>query len=190
MYWPEWAEEKIRDMLTQGGVDPDSEYVVVHPTSRWMFKTWRAEANAEVIDYLSRQKGLPVVLTSAPVPEELNYIQDVLGRTRTRPLDLSGRLSLAELAAVIAGGRLFFGVDSLPMHMAAAVGTQAVALFGPSGENMWGPWGQGHRVVAKKWDCRPCGQAGCYNTKASRCLIELEVEEVIKGLEAALGEGR
>ncbi|MEW5725420.1 MAG: putative lipopolysaccharide heptosyltransferase III [Thermodesulfobacteriota bacterium] len=189
LHWPAEAQERVRERLAAGGRDPDGPYAVVHPSSRWMFKTWRPEGNAEVIDFLSREKGLPVVVTSAPEEKELAFVRDVLARTTSPPLDLSGCLSLAELAALIGGARVFFGVDSLPMHMAAAAGTKVVALFGPSGEHMWGPWGRGHRVVAKDWDCRPCGRDGCQGSKVSRCLVEIETPEVTAALEAVL-EGR
>ena len=89
------------------------------------------------------------------------------------PLDLAGHLSLKELGALIAKARLFFGMDSAPMHLAAAVNTPAVALFGPSGVFNWGPWGEGHLVIKQDWDCLPCGQDGCEGSKISRCLVEL-----------------
>ena len=130
-----------------------------------------------------------MAVTSAPVDKETDFVREVLKAAKTKPLDLSGRLSLPELAALIAGAKIFFGVDSLPMHMAAAVGTPAVALFGPSGEHMWGPWGPGHKVVAKDWDCRPCGRDGCGGSKVSRCLVEIETDEVTEALDAVL-EGR
>ncbi|MBF0510545.1 MAG: glycosyltransferase family 9 protein, partial [Deltaproteobacteria bacterium] len=81
---------------------------------------------------------------------------------------------------------LFFGVDTVAMHLAAAVGTPVVALFGPSGEFNWGPWGEGHRVIKKDWDCRPCGRDGCQGSKKSRCLEELTVAEVIPVLDEYL----
>ena len=61
-------------------------------------------------------------------------------RRRARPLNLAGKLTLKELGALTARARLFIGVDSMPMHLAAAMGTPTVALFGPSGEAEWGPW--------------------------------------------------
>ena len=181
LHWPPEAEATVAGLLNQYGLEP-GKYAVVHPTSRWMFKAWRVEANAAVIDWLSDTADLPVVMTSAPDPGELDYCRRVLELVNTPVLDLTGSLRLPELAALLAGARVFFGVDSLPMHMAAAVGTNAVALFGPSGEHMWGPWGHGHRVVAQDWDCRPCGKAGCDNSGVSRCLEETKVEEAVAAL--------
>jgi heptosyltransferase III len=74
------------------------------------------------------------------------------------------------------------------MHIAAALKIPTVALFGPSGEHMWGPWGEGHLVIKKEWPCRPCGQDGCNGTKVSRCLQEITPEEVIIAVDRFLGE--
>ncbi len=187
LFWPNEAGERVRDLLRAGGLDDGRAYAVVHPSSRWMFKAWRPEGNAEVADFLFEKLGLPVVLTAAPEPKELDFVRRVRAAMKTEPLDLSGRLALPELGAVIAGARVFFGVDSLPMHMAAAVGTPSVVLFGPSGEHMWGPWGEGHQVLTKDFDCRPCGRDGCQGTKISRCLTEIGADEVYPLLERAVG---
>jgi heptosyltransferase-3 len=102
-------------------------------------------------------------------------------------LDLSGQLSLKELAALTARARLFVGVDSAPMHIAAAMGTPVVAIFGPSGDCEWGPWGEGHRVVASNTHpCRPCGMAGCNDSKVSDCLTTLPVPQVLSACEELL----
>jgi heptosyltransferase-3 len=64
------------------------------------------------------------------------------------------------------------------MHLAAAMGTPSVALFGPSGEHEWRPWRVAHRVVTSNHACRPCGNDGCGGGKISECLTTLGVEEV------------
>jgi heptosyltransferase-3 len=73
------------------------------------------------------------------------------------------------------------------MHMAAAMGTPVVAIFGPSGDREWGPWGEGHRVVASTtYPCRPCGMAGCNDSKVSDCLTTLPVAAVLSACEELL----
>ena len=71
----------------------------------------------------------------------------LLSSTKAKPINLAGQLSLKELGALTAQARLFIGVDSMPMHLAAAMGTPTVALFGPSRENEWGPWNVEQRVL-------------------------------------------
>jgi lipopolysaccharide heptosyltransferase III len=86
---------------------------------------------------------------------------------------------LRELAALTGEARAFVGVDSAPMHIAAAMGTPCVALFGPSGDIEWGPWGVAHRIIAStEHPCRPCGIDGCGGGKVSECLTTLPVERV------------
>ena len=85
-----------------------------------------------------------------------------------------------ELGRIIQQAALFFGIDSAPMHMSVAVGTPALALFGPSGEHMWGPLGDEHQVFALPMPCRPCGQDGCNGSKVSRCLMEIDPEVICR----------
>jgi heptosyltransferase-3 len=153
---------------------PDS-FVHMHPSSRWHFKCWPAARNAELADRLAAE-GYPVVLTSAP--DETPFIDEILGRTASKPLNLAGQLTLKELGALTARARLFIGVDSMPMHLAAAMGTPTVALFGPSSEEEWAPWKVEHRLVTSTHSCRPCRVDGCGGGKVSECLTLLPVDAV------------
>jgi len=101
-------------------------------------------------------------------------------------IDLVGRTSLTELAAVVERAVLFLGVDSAPMHMAAALGVPVIALFGPSGERSWGPWGDGHVVLSSPFLCRPCGQDGCLGSKRSDCLEAISPQAVLEAADAVL----
>lgn len=154
--------------------------VHIHPTSDWLFKCWRDEAVAKLIDYLQQERHVRVVITSGPARKELDKVASILKLTKTQPINLAGQISLKQLAAVSHRSKLFIGMDTAPMHIAAATGTPVIALFGPSGEHMWGPWGKGHTVIAKDWECRPCGKDGCQGSKRSKCLEEITFEEVKK----------
>lgn len=185
------AEAAVAGMLAQHGLAVGG-FIHVHPASRWAFKCWPAERVAALCDDLA-QRGWPIVLTSAPDPAEMALVAAVAaarardGAARAPTVDLAGRLSLKELAALTSRARLFVGVDSAPMHMAAAMDTPVVAIFGPSGDREWGPWGPGHRVVASTThDCRPCGRAGCDDSKVSECLTTLPVAQVLAACEELL----
>ncbi len=166
----------------------EREYVHMHPASRWSFKCWPAERNAELIDRISARHR--VVLTAAPDAEELAFVDEIVQRTKSRPVNLAGKLSVKELGALTARARLFVGVDSMPMHLAAAMSTPTVALFGPSGEDEWGPWRVPHRIVTTKFTCRPCGNDGCGGGKVSECLTTLPVADVQTAVEQLLAAGR
>ncbi len=163
------AESRIHELVDE------TPFVHMHPASRWRFKCWPAEHNAELIDRLAVD-GYRVVLTSAP--DEVGFIEEIVQKAKAQTLNLAGKLSIKELGALTARARLFIGVDSMPMHLAAAMGTPTVALFGPSGEHEWGPWNVERRVVTTTHSCRPCGFDGCGGGKLSECLAFLPVDAV------------
>jgi heptosyltransferase-3 len=168
------AEAKVDALLARHGLAARG-FLHVHPTSRWLFKAWTDERNAELLQRLAND-GHRLVLTGAPNAREQAIVKRILERAQAPVVDLSGQLSLREMGALASRARLFFGVDSAPMHIAAAVGTPVVALFGPSGEREWGPWRVAHRVVTSDHSCRPCGNDGCGGSKVSECLTELPVD--------------
>ena len=179
------AEQQVERLLGQAQLARGS-FIHIHPGSRWLFKCWPAEKVAALIDLLVAE-GLPIVLTGAPDERETALIAAIKARTGAPVHDFSGRLSLRELAALTAWARLFVGVDSAPMHIAAAMGTPTVALFGPSGDQEWGPWQVAHRIVASNHTCRPCGQDGCGGSKVSDCLTTLPVKQVFNAAMDLLG---
>ncbi len=176
----------VRALLAEAGLAPGG-YIHVHPTSRWMFKAWSAEKMAAVIDTLTAA-GEQVVLSASPSADEMAMIHAINARLQRPVLDLSGKLTLKQLGALIADAKLWFGLDSAPMHMAAALGTPTVAIFGPTGECKWRPWHVPHRIVAApEYLCRPCFRAGCGDGLVSDCLESLPVEAALRAIRE-LGE--
>lgn len=188
-FWDEAVETRVIQYLKGLGLSP-REFVVLHPGAGWGFKCWTPTGYARIVEYLHDSWQLPVILTASRAPLEQQLIHQVLNACRVTPINLAGQLSLKELGALIAKARLFFGVDSAPMHLAAAVHTPAVALFGPTGAYNWRPWGEGHLVIQKNYDCIPCGKDGCQGSKISRCLTELTPEEVVAQMERQWGKGK
>ena len=170
------AMARVDTLLASHGLATGG-YIQFHPTSRWLFKAWTEEANAELIRRLARD-GHRVVITGAPDAREKSIVGRIVAQAAVPVTDLCGQLTLREMGALAARARLFFGVDSAPMHIAAAMGTPVVALFGPSNEHEWGPWKVPHRLVTSAHPCRPCGNDGCGGGKVSECLTRLPVERV------------
>jgi heptosyltransferase-3 len=171
----------VHALLREHGL-ASGRFIHIHPASRWLFKCWSAAGWAATIDRL-RAAGWPVVLTAAPGAAEGALVDAIQSHLAEPAISLAGQLSLKELAALTASARLFLGVDSAPMHIAAAMDIPCVALFGPSGELHWGPWSNDgtarHRVVASaRHSCRPCGIDGCGGGKVSDCLVSLPVTDV------------
>ena len=175
------AEREVARMLADLGLAAGG-YIHLHPASRWQFKCWPAEKTADLIDKL-QVLGERVVVTAAPAQAEIDLVARIKAQATTPFADLSGKLSLKQLGALTRGAKLFIGVDSAPMHIASAMQTPVVALFGPSGEFNWGPWQVPHRVVASDHACRPCGNDGCGGGKVSECLTTLAVSEVLQAVQ-------
>lgn len=179
------AERSVEGLLAGEGLASKS-FIHFHPGSRWQFKCWPPERAAALVDALAR-RGERVVLTAAPDERELDLIAEIRKRTTAPIADFSGKLALKQLAALSARAKLFVGVDSAPMHIAAAMGTRVVALFGPSGELEWGPWRVPHRIVASgEHPCRPCGNDGCGGGKVSECLTRLPVGAALTAIDSLL----
>lgn len=138
-----------------------------------------------LVNLLAAQ-NLPVVLTAAPDSRELELIEKILRDVNVPVTNLSGQLSLKQLAALTRRAACFVGVDSAPMHIAAAMQTPVVALFGPSGEIEWGPWQAPHHIITSTHPCRPCGNDGCGGGKISECLTSLPVTRVMNAIQDLL----
>jgi heptosyltransferase-3 len=175
------AEARAQSLLAGRGLAPRT-FVQLHPGSRWLFKCWPAQRVAALVELLASD-GLALVLTGAPDAHERALADAILGAlshpARAHVTDLVGALALRELAALAGQARVFVGVDSAPMHIAAAMGTPTVALFGPSCALEWGPWQVSRRVITSRMHpCRPCGIDGCGGGKVSVCLTVIGADEV------------
>jgi heptosyltransferase III len=137
IYWPNKVKQEVDKILADNNID---QFVHIHPVSRWMFKCWEDDRMAKVIDYIQKNKDIKVVITGAPVKKELDRIDKILELCKTDPINLSGKLTLKHLACLSSKAKLFFGVDTAPMHMAAATNTPVVVLFGASEAKIWGAW--------------------------------------------------
>jgi heptosyltransferase-3 len=178
------ADDSVAELLRKHGLE-GGRFIHVHPTSRWLFKCWPVQRMSSLIGALQAQ-GHTIVVTAAPSSQEMAMVRDICASLRQPVVDLSGQLSLKQLAALSARARVFIGVDSAPMHIAAAMQTPTVALFGPSGDKEWGPWQVPHRVVASNHSCRPCGNDGCGGGKVSDCLTAVPVEQVLDAVQELL----
>ena len=129
-----------------------NKFVVVHPVSRWMFKCWDKEKMAMVIDYIVSQLGINVVVTSSNDRLEKYELENILNLCKEDIIVLSGGLTISELSYLISKAVFFFGVDSAPMHLAAANNIPVNSLFGASHPSIWGPWDENAKNLYKNID--------------------------------------
>lgn len=145
MYYSAEDGDYIKCLLMERGVPGD--YIVLQPTSRWTYKCWDDAKMAQLLDALQTQ-GVSLILTAGPDKKERDMIARILSLCHNPGvISLAGELTLTQLAALIDGAQLFIGVDSAPMHMAAALHTPCVALFGPTKLQQWRPWSDNNTVI-------------------------------------------
>lgn len=130
--------------------------VAIHPGGRhFPAKRWPASGFAHVADYLVGQYGAQVVVVGGPDDVKLARVLAEEARL-AEPLVVAGRTSLKQTAAILEQCDVFIGNDSSPLHMAQAVGTPVVALFGPTDPGNFGPQGPYDVVVRRAVPCSPC----------------------------------
>jgi len=163
------------------GVDSEQDVLIgIHSGARMPLKRWAPDRYAELISRILKTKLGKIVLLSVP---------ELQNRTDEKTPIRVSNLSLRELAAVLSYCRVLVCNDSAPMHLAAAVGTNCVAIFGPSKSDETGPdyakaYGSGHLVIEKPYSCRAtCDEATCHYTIYQDCMKTISVDEVFESLE-------
>jgi ADP-heptose:LPS heptosyltransferase len=134
---PEGALEKANKLRRDSKIG--ARFIIFHPGSARIEKFWDPARWADVISYAGQNNDVDLVLTSGPSRLEQAHLTEIKAKTRPRIVDLSGRTDLLTLAALIAQARLLVTVDSAPMHLATAVQTPQVVLFGPTNPFHWRP---------------------------------------------------
>jgi predicted lipopolysaccharide heptosyltransferase III len=171
-------------LLAEVGIASGANFVTINPYSRWKYKEWDNSKWGEVIDRIWETHSIPTVLIGSP--EEAAACQKIIAGREGRTINLAGKTTLGELAAVISMSSLHLGVDSAAPHIAAALGTPTVTIHGPSDWRSWRSEDERHRVVSPALDCVPCNMTGCDNSGQSRCLEQLYAEPVIEAAEAII----
>lgn len=175
------ARQHAEQLLGSAGLGPRDRFVALHPMTRWPTKQWLPERFAAVADAL-RDHGCPVVITGSA--EDRPAIDLLVSRMRGPAVRLDGRLDLKSLAAVFQRAAVLVSTDTGPMHIAAAVHTPVVAVFGPTAPNRTGPYGTCHRVVRSGVACSPCFSRRCRTSVAEElaCMRRIEADEVTRAV--------
>jgi heptosyltransferase-2/heptosyltransferase-3 len=144
------------DWLTAAGCEPGQRLVAVHPGAGAAVKQWPAASWAAVADRLAERPDTRIVLTGGPGEREL--VGAVAAKLARPVLNAAGATTLGQLAALYARCALVLGSDSGPLHLAVAVGTPTLHLYGPVSPTKFGPWGDPARqmVLRTTWPCAPC----------------------------------
>ena len=151
--------------------------IAVHPSARWPTKLWGDDRFAELVRRLPRER---VVLTgsASDAPRVARIAQGCR--------NLAGQTGLFELAELYRQCVVLITNDSGPMHLAAAVGTPVIAIFGPTDPARTGPYGPGHVVLRSGISCSPCLKDRCTHTPRMECMSLVTVEQVLTAVETFL----
>jgi len=175
------AHEKLR----AAGISPDRPYAVLAPTNEFYTKRWLPERYAATAERLL-ERGYQIVLTGAPTAEQIAQVESVQAATEQKLAVLTS-LSIGELIAVIADASLFVGNDSGPAHIAAAVKTPLVVLFGPASAIRWRPWAeQRAELVQNPFACNPCAMYTCTEFAEPECIRSISVAQVMQAIDTVL----
>lgn len=174
--------KRVEHLLEEKGVNPKDRFVSVNPVALWDTKMWEDGKFAELCDRIIEELKMTVVFTGGSDRRTIEHIRGLMRRPSS---DLAGRTTLRDLAYLYERSALVVTTDSGPMHVAAAVGTPTVALFGPTDPARTGPYGAGHTVVRTGLPCSPCFLKRC---ETMRCMEAISVEEVFRAVQKKTGE--
>lgn len=133
--------------------------IAVVPASRWRTKNWPEECFVDVMNRLGKAKDTSFFLLGGP--DEKAVCARIATEVDGVVVNMAGKSSLSETCSLLKEMDLVICNDSGPMHMAAAVGTPVLAVFGPTDHERTGPYGEANRVITARIDCRPCFSRTC-----------------------------
>ncbi|MBN1405772.1 MAG: lipopolysaccharide heptosyltransferase II [Candidatus Omnitrophica bacterium] len=179
-------EESAQSLLLECGISAHSEYFVVNPGGNWMPKRWPKEGFAKLCDELFSKYSLKIVITGAE--KDIALGENIKNLCKTaKPVNLCGKTTIFELAAVLKNAKAVIANDSGPMHIAISQKTPTAALFGPTNPAITGPYGDSkYIVVEKEIDCPvPCYNKNCRNNRCMEAVTTADVMEAVASVIAS-----
>lgn len=173
------SEAKINSILEKTGTS-NTRKVLIHATSGNVKKQWDKDNFAQIVEYLTNEKGFQVFFTG--VQSDAQVYEDILSFVKKdlkyTPVNLCGKLSIQESTALIARMEFVVGSDSGTLHIAASLNIPVIGIYGPMNPNKWRAWGEIHKPVLLSLPCIPCDLSGeCPRNTA--CIKDITPEMVI-----------
>ncbi|MBN2135984.1 MAG: glycosyltransferase family 9 protein [Acidobacteria bacterium] len=176
--------EKLKiQLFADNKINSAKGYIIVHPWGGRPVKTWNISGYRELLSKLIAEKKKTVIITGGK--GESSFIEEICNGI-DGVINLAGKLNLAELICLIKGSALFISPDTGPMHLAVALGTKSITLFGPSDIKKYAPYGyesKHHVITAAGMDCLYCNKIRkppkrCFTKGVAKCMLAIKSEEV------------
>ena len=162
------------DLLMQHGIKTLELLVAINPMAKWETKLWDNLKFSNLADRLIEQANADVIFTGSQ--EDSEAIEDIISKMKSEAANLSGKTDLKTLAVLYEKASIVVSTDTGPMHLAAAIGTPVVALFGPTAPWRTGPFGASHKITRANLECSPCFKRQCNTID---CMKQISVEQVM-----------
>ena len=160
-----------------------SSFALLHPAAAFATKTWAAENFATTAEFLDK-KGFNIVAVATK--KERNVLDTMIYASRV-PIIAFDDLSLPEITALASMSSIFVGNDSGIAHIAAAVDTPSVVVFGSSNRDNWRPWTSApNEIVFESFPCQPCAGYVCKEFGEPRCILSVTPEQVFNAIDKVL----
>jgi heptosyltransferase-1 len=182
---PKGEENRLRIemLLKTNKIEKERPFIAVNPVAFWKTKLWEEKKFADLCDRITGELKTKIVFTGKGDTDKIERIQYMMN---FHSANLGKQTTLRDLAYLYRLAGLVITTDSGPMHIAAAVGTPTIALFGPTDPARTGPYGQGHTVIRKNLPCSPCFQKEC---DTMQCMREITVDEVFEAVRKKINDG-
>ena len=175
-------------LLAEADVTQDNLVIALNPQARWSTKLWGEEQFACLGEALARRHGARILVIGSSL--DLPPVRRLASYMNLAPFVAAGRTDLKVLIALLRRIDLLVTVDSGPMHLAAALGTPLVALFGATDPRLIGPYGGDGVVLRVPLPCSPCSKRRCQIEADRLCMRSISVEEVMEAASALLATGQ
>jgi heptosyltransferase-1 len=176
--------EKVDELMKKHGIKGVGSLIAINPVAKWESKLWPNERFSRLADTIIDEYDAKIIFTGGPGDGPI--IQNIMSAMEGRALNLAGHTTLKMLAALYEKTVLVISTDTGPMHLAAAVGTPVVALFGPTAPWRTGPYGTGHHIITAESECSPCFKRHC---ETIDCMSQISVKQVMDAVKKIIGNG-
>ena len=179
-------KKSVEEMLADDGRGPRAATIVINPGAKSHLKRWSGEKYASLIRRLTDELKCRVFITGND--DDINVTGNVMASSGGKGINMCSRTSVGELAELVRRADVMVTNDSAPLHIASAMNTPTVAIFGPSDDVKYGPLSKNSVVLKPAVPCRPCGKALCSVGPDEGCISQVSVEDVFNAVKGILGE--